>query len=242
MSFEVFEGSIEDVPLTAALFVTTMEQDAHWARLMKDVKVDEWLAWQEDIFKLRWTLPDKRVFFAREVATKKVVGYTTLGSPGSYTQEQIDAANGAPPLPEGINLPLMKEMFSVIGMSNKHGYDPTVHYRKLFPLSALQHPQCVLKKQGPAKLIISVDRKGIVVLPEYQRRGVASLLSQHLNDIVDKEGGTTYAITTHIAMLIFKKQGFMVLGAKNVGTLKVGDAQVQDYVMRREPNAKRAVE
>ena len=86
------------------------------------------------------------------------------------------------------------------------------------------------------KLMYGTDRKGIVVLPEYQRRGIASKLSQRLNEIVDAEGGTTYVIAVPASMPMFKMQGFETIGTKSTDMAKFGGSSEQgmNYVMLRK--------
>ncbi|KAG4434703.1 hypothetical protein IFR05_009813 [Cadophora sp. M221] len=69
MAFEIFEGSGGDLALVAEIFVAAMLKDLQWFSLMQDVEVEDWLAWQLEYFKLRWKLPDKRLFFAKETST-----------------------------------------------------------------------------------------------------------------------------------------------------------------------------
>ena len=69
MDVEIYEGSDEDLELVSQLFVTAMSEELHWSSMMRDVKVEDWLAWQLEYFKLRWKLPDKRLFLAKELAT-----------------------------------------------------------------------------------------------------------------------------------------------------------------------------
>lgn len=70
MNVEIYEGSDEEnLGLVSELFVAAMSKELNWASMMRDVKVEDWLAWQLAYFKLRWKLPDKRLFFAKEVAT-----------------------------------------------------------------------------------------------------------------------------------------------------------------------------
>lgn len=72
MPFEIFEGSdgVEDLSLVAEIFVAGMLKDLQWKSLMEDVKLENWLSWQREYFKLRWKLPDKRLFFARDTDTE----------------------------------------------------------------------------------------------------------------------------------------------------------------------------
>ncbi|KAH7412694.1 hypothetical protein BKA64DRAFT_637386 [Cadophora sp. MPI-SDFR-AT-0126] len=185
------------------IFVPAMSKDLQWSSLMRDAKVKDWVAWQLEYFKLRWKLPDKRLFFAKKFP---------LGSPGTWTKEQINASSGVPPMPEGVNQVLLKEMTSLIGISKKYGYDSTIHYH----------------------------RKGMAVLPEYQRKGIASKLSQRLNEIVDEEGGTTYAVAVPAAMMLFKKQDFEIIGTGSMDMTKFGGTSEQgnSYVMLRKPQNK----
>lgn len=90
------------------------------------------------------------------------------------------------------------------------------------------------------KLIYRIDRKGIVVLPEYQRRGIASKLSQRLNEIVDAERGTTYVIAVPASMPMFKMQGFETIGTKSTDMAKFGGSSEKgmNYVMLRKPHSK----
>ncbi|KAG4423131.1 hypothetical protein IFR04_003768 [Cadophora malorum] len=189
-----------------------MSEELHWSSMMRDVKVEDWLAWQLEYFKLRWKLPDKRLFLAKELATGKVVGFTVLSFPGIWTEEQVKASSGVPPLPEGINEEWMKEKAVMVGIAKKYGYDPATHYH----------------------------RKGIVVLPEYQRRGIASKLSQRLNEIVDEEGGRTYVIAVPASMPMFKMQGFEIIGTESMDMAKFGGPpeQGKHYVMLRKPHSK----
>lgn len=70
MDVEIYEGSDEEnLGLVSELFVAAMSKELNWSSMMRDVKVEDWLAWQLEYFKLRWKLPDKRLFFAKEVAT-----------------------------------------------------------------------------------------------------------------------------------------------------------------------------
>ncbi|KAH7342452.1 hypothetical protein BKA65DRAFT_478333 [Rhexocercosporidium sp. MPI-PUGE-AT-0058] len=210
MAFELFEGSEEDVPLVAEIFVAAMSKDLQWQSLMRDVKFEDWLAWQVEYFKLRWKLPDKRLFFARETATGKVVGYTILGLPGNFSKEQIDASSGVPPMPEGVNQVILKAMVALIGISKEHGYDSTKHYH----------------------------RKGIAVLPEYQRRGIARMLSERLNEIVDEEGGATYVVTMPVSSQLFATQEFEIVGIRSMDMTEFGGAPSDgnNYVMLRKPH------
>ncbi|PVH86480.1 hypothetical protein DL98DRAFT_305741 [Cadophora sp. DSE1049] len=115
-------------------------------------------------------------------------------------------------MPEGVNQVLVKEMTGLIGISKKYGYDSTIHYH----------------------------RKGIVVLPEYQRKGIASKLSQRLNEIVDGEGGTTYVVTVPASMMLFKTQDFEIIGTESMDMTAFGGApeQGKNYVMLRKPQGR----
>lgn len=80
----------------------------------------------------------------------------------------------------------------------------------------------------------------MAVLPEYQRKGIASKLSQRLNEIVDEEGGTTYAVAVPAAMMLFKKQDFEIIGTGSMDMTKFGGTSEQgnSYVMLRKPQNK----
>ncbi|KAL5328672.1 hypothetical protein ACEPPN_002174 [Leptodophora sp. 'Broadleaf-Isolate-01'] len=179
MTFEILEGSDEDLALVAEIFIAAMLKDRQWYSLMRDVKVEDWL----------------------------VVGYTVLGLPGNFTKEQVEASSGIPPMPEGVNQVMLKGMVALIGISKKYGYDSTKHYH----------------------------RKGIAVLPEYQRRGIARMLSEHLNGIADAEGGEIYVVTTPVSMLLFSTQGFEIIGTESVDMTEFGGtpAEGNNYVMLR---------
>lgn len=69
MTFEILEGSDEDLALVAEIFIAAMLKDRQWYSLMRDVKVEDWLVWQLEYFNLRWKLPDKRLFFAKQTST-----------------------------------------------------------------------------------------------------------------------------------------------------------------------------
>ncbi|KAK0121681.1 hypothetical protein ONS95_009966 [Cadophora gregata] len=212
MEIEIYEGSEKDVVLMPEIFVKGMLQDVQWSALMRDVKFEDWLAWQLEYFKLRWKLPDKRLFFAREISTGKIVGYSILGLPGKWTKEQLEASSGVPPLPEGVDKALLKEMVGLIGISKNYGYDSKIHYH----------------------------RKGIAVLPEYQRKGIATKLSRRLDEIVDENVGLTYVATVPASMMLFKTQGFEIIGTESMDMTKFGGTpeQGKNYVMLRKPQLK----
>ena len=158
------------------------------------------------------------------------MGFTVLSFLGIWTEEQVKASSGVPPMPEGINEEWMKELAVMVGIAKKYGYDPATHYRQSYPSHMNQISSAL------HMLIFKTDRKGIVVLPEYQRRGIASKLSQRLNEIVDEEGGTTYVI----AVPMFKMQGFEIIGTESMDMAKFGGPPEQGnhYVMLRIPHSK----
>ncbi len=112
-------------------------------------------------------------------------------------------------------------------LGQKYGYNPEKHFRMALRFVRLSH----------IRYWYDTERKGISVHPDYQRRGLGSLLSQHCIDIVDKVGGTTYVVARPIAKLMFEKQGFELLGTEHIDMTKYGGTAEEGmiYVLARKP-------
>ncbi len=89
-----------------------------------------------------------------------------------------------------------------------------------------------------------LDRKGTMVHPDYQRKGLGSWLTRHCNEVADKIGGKTFVVARPSSKHMFESQGFRVLGSEDLDMTKYGgnESDGKSWVLVREPHEVRDVE
>ena len=83
-----------------------------------------------------------------------------------------------------------------------------------------------------------LDRKGTMVHPDYQRKGLGSWLTRHCNEVADKTGGKTFVGARPSSKRMFESQGFRILGSEDINMTKYGgnEGQGKSWVLVREPH------
>lgn len=66
MAFQIVEGTMENSPDMCPVYQAAMAKDDQWGPLMKNVKLEDELAWELEFFKMRWSVGDKELFLLTE--------------------------------------------------------------------------------------------------------------------------------------------------------------------------------
>jgi hypothetical protein len=69
MAFELREGTLEDIPDIAAIYVAAHDGDDIWGPIMSKVQPREHLAWLTEAFQILNSGPNRRWFVIKEVMT-----------------------------------------------------------------------------------------------------------------------------------------------------------------------------
>ena len=88
-----------------------------------------------------------------------------------------------------------------------------------------------------ALLTASADRVGTFTHSDYQRRGLATWLTQHCNAIADAEGGRTWVNAVPASKNLFESNDFDFVGSKDYDLRTFGGSgSVTMETFRRDPN------
>lgn len=81
-------------------------------------------------------------------------------------------------------------------------------------------------------------RENIMVLPEYQRKGLGRLLAAKLDETVDAVGGTVYVIARYTSAPLFRSMGYKVVETFTCNFEDFGGVgQESFYGLKRGPGA-----
>jgi GNAT superfamily N-acetyltransferase len=88
--------------------------------------------------------------------------------------------------------------------------------------------------------LIPIDRNGTFVLPEYQRKGVGTMLSLVCNEIADRAGSKTFVTARPNSLHMLQKTGFEILAENVIDMTKFGGGEEdgKSWTMVREPQGK----
>lgn len=93
---------------------------------------------------------------------------------------------------------------------------------------------------GIARANGEIERLGLMVLPEHQRKGLGRLLTQKVGEIADERGAPIYVEAGPDAAALFRTEGYDELQRVDIDlaeyTAEGGMAQM--YIMKREPRAR----
>lgn len=154
------KGSPDDMKEAFQVMLDTYDVDTEiWRILVKDCNHKEILPWTLNTFAGRWTMPDMATYKLVEKISGKIVAFAFMQYPWKYvptmTQEMknIALSHELPPLLEGMNPGAFQALFESLGGPILHGYDPNEDYH----------------------------RKGTVVHPDYQKKGLGTCLTKAWN-------------------------------------------------------------
>lgn len=78
-----------------------------------------------------------------------------------------------------------------------------------------------------------------MVLPEYQRKGLGTMLSLHCNKLADEAGAKTYVGSRPNYVHMLKKTGFEIVAEQDIDLSRFGGKKNEKaWIMVREPRAK----
>ncbi|KUJ21521.1 uncharacterized protein LY89DRAFT_777949 [Mollisia scopiformis] len=211
MAFAIHEASVDDAEDLARIYVACHIDDDVWKILTANVKHQDHVEWVANNSRAQYHLPERKVYKVIDTATGKIVAYATLTSPYPSSEEEraTSASTAGKSLPPGINEGLMKEFFGMLSSTKAYGYDPDKHFH----------------------------RKGTMVLPEYQRKGLGTMLNAHCNDLADKAKAATYVAARPNSLPMLQKSGFKILADEKIDMTKYGGSREDGkaWALIREP-------
>lgn len=88
--------------------------------------------------------------------------------------------------------------------------------------------------------LTSTDRQGTNTHPNYQRKGLGTLLSLRCNEIADKAGAKTYVVGRPNSLRMLHKTGFRALATDHIDMTKYGGSKEDGkmWILMREPQGK----
>lgn len=123
-----------------------------------------------------------------------------------------------PKRPERMHPELAEEFFGVLssGLAKEHGYEAEKDYRMLDTRDPVP-PRVVLTR--PVKL---QGRSGTRILPSYQKRGLATLLSEYCSRISDGHGRRMFITARPAAVRMCEKTGFKEIAQHELDLTRFG--------------------
>ncbi|RDW82377.1 hypothetical protein BP6252_03489 [Coleophoma cylindrospora] len=212
--------------------------DELWRPSIKNCDPKEVHAWLLEHIAPRWSFPDMEVYQITEKSTGKLVAWTALQFPWKDRplSEELRAEvvdEHTPPLPKGVNLDAFTAFLGMFVCTYPYGYDMEHDYRK----KSLPIPWLDAVCGYKLTLAPRIDRKGTMVLPDYQKRGFGRVLTHHCNEISDKTGGRTFAPIRPNSRKLFSSMGYKKLGESNCHAERFGEDAERgiDWPMLRNP-------
>ncbi|CZR60358.1 uncharacterized protein PAC_10254 [Phialocephala subalpina] len=227
-SLKLETGSPEDVKEAFQVMLDTYDVDTEiWKIIVKDCDQKEILPWVLKTFAVRWGMPDISTYKIVEESSGKIVAFAFIQTPWKYvpamTQEMknIALSEELPPLLEGMDYEAFIAFFESLGAPSQHGYDPVEDYH----------------------------RKGTVVHPGHQKKGLGTALTKVWNEVTDKSGDKTWCPCWSTSVKMFRDHGFKDVGEVDAHLERWGGSGKNSitYVTVRyppgsEPEAKKAGE
>ena len=119
--------------------------------------------------------------------------------------------------------------FECLSFANQYGYEPQTDYRS--------YPTTPPLVEFP--LNKSLDRKGTMIHPDFQKRGFGTFLTHHCNAISDKTRGKTYVPARPTSNRMFRQCGFKEVGSHNADLKRFGmnpEKEITYMLVREAPN------
>ena len=139
-----------------------------------------------------------------------------------------------PPLIPGMNVDALLDMVKMLGIANDYDYDPEHDYRMQ---NTNLSSSLLVPSRKSSFLTYILDRKGTMVLPEFQKRGFGTYLTRHCNAISDKSGDRTWLPSRPNSIHMFKNEGFKVMGTLDSHIERYGGSRRDSitYAVCRDP-------
>ncbi|KAH8816779.1 hypothetical protein F5884DRAFT_853207 [Xylogone sp. PMI_703] len=187
MAFEITEAKPEEIREVLDLSSVAYGDDELFAWTFADVPEKERDEFMDAFLNPRMKLADYAIYIIKDESTGKIVAWTALQwpwdirplSPELKTKILAHDPADLPPFPEGLKVNGFVEFGNCIGLTTAD-YDPEKHFHK----------------------------RGTMIHPDYQRRGLGTKLTQHTNKITDEAGRPTFVPCRYTSWKMFQSEGF----------------------------------
>jgi len=207
MVFELKTASLEDIDEIAHIQYVTYKDDIFMVAAVGNVDPVVVQDWYKQYFKRTFAKPGTRYFKVVDTDTGKIASFSKWRYPHAPLAEEEDELSDIPP-PEGANLELFKAHFGRAGeMQRKY-----IELDKNYFLHAL------------------------ATLPEYERRGLGSLLLKHGMALADADGAKTYLEASPAGFPLYRRLGWTQIDQIVTDLGQYGGSGIRTSVcMIREP-------
>ncbi|KAH8821878.1 hypothetical protein F5884DRAFT_746165 [Xylogone sp. PMI_703] len=197
--FTLTEADPSDIDEIFRLTEEAFADDEIWNATFKHCTKDDIHQWTMSVLAPRWIFPDITIYNITEVASGRIVAWTGLQFPWAdrpLNDEQLAAVNShdLPPAIKGINMEALETFLECLTFASDHGYNPVQEYH----------------------------RKGTMVHPDFQKRGLRSVLTYHCNAVADKNGGKTWVPARPSSVKIFRQCEFKDIATHNAQLERFG--------------------
>ncbi|KAF2094603.1 hypothetical protein NA57DRAFT_80402 [Rhizodiscina lignyota] len=193
------------------IILDAWKTDDLWEPTNRNVTREAQHKWMKDIFIEGFSGPNYHYFGVKD-ESGKIIAWTCLQYAGPQSEKEKEMASGKilPPPAPGMHEGLMKEMFAFLGCAAPYGYDPEKDFH----------------------------RRGTMVDPDYQRRGLGTLLTKYCNKIADEAGARTFVPARPSSKHMFEQCGFVVLDEFPIDMKKYPDIEdnhvAENWLLVRE--------